>query len=120
MTASIVFLTALGWAGDLDALPVTIVIPAYCAPGTSVTAAITMWRRSASAVRGRANAEGLRSALFKAAANGHDTLVTDMTQTQVYGEGDQAERAAYAKFKRTFEKRGDHWIQKQPSPPERG
>jgi hypothetical protein len=25
-----------------------------------------------------------------------------------YGEGDQACRAAYAEFKRTFEKRGDH------------
>lgn len=29
------------------------------------------------------NAEGLQSALFKAAANGHRTLVVDMTQTQV-------------------------------------
>ena len=28
------------------------------------------------------NAEGLQSALFKAAANGHRTLVVDMTQTQ--------------------------------------
>jgi anti-anti-sigma factor len=32
---------------------------------------------------------------------------------QAYGEGDQANRAAYAEFKRTFEKRGDHWIPKQ-------
>ncbi len=31
----------------------------------------------------------------------------------VHGEGDQAFRAAYAEFKRTFEKRGDHWIPKQ-------
>jgi hypothetical protein len=35
---------------------------------------------------------------------------------QGYGEGDQALRAAYAEFKRTFEKRGDHWIPKQASP----
>jgi hypothetical protein len=35
---------------------------------------------------------------------------------QAYGEGDQANRAAYAEFKRTFEKRGDHWIPKQASP----
>jgi hypothetical protein len=35
---------------------------------------------------------------------------------QVYGPGDQALRAAYLEFKRTFEKRGDHWIPKQPSP----
>jgi hypothetical protein len=34
---------------------------------------------------------------------------------QVYGEGDQAFRAAYAEFKRTFEKCGDHWIPKQAS-----
>jgi hypothetical protein len=32
---------------------------------------------------------------------------------QVHGEGDQAFRAAYAELKRTFEKRGDHWIPKQ-------
>ena len=35
---------------------------------------------------------------------------------QAYGEGDQAVRAAYAEFKRTFEKRGDHWIPKQAPP----
>ncbi len=35
---------------------------------------------------------------------------------QTYGEGDQASRAAYAEFKRTFEKRGDHWIPKQDEP----
>ena len=32
---------------------------------------------------------------------------------QVDGEGGQAVRAAYAEFKRTFKKRGDHWIPKQ-------
>ena len=36
----------------------------------------------------------------------HDSAV------QAYGEGDQAERAAYAEFKQKFEKRGDHWIAK--------
>ena len=30
----------------------------------------------------------------------------------VYGEGDQACRAAYAALKQQFEKRGDHWIAK--------
>ncbi len=35
----------------------------------------------------------------------------------VYGEGDQAFRAAYVEFKRTFEKRGDHWIPKRASTP---
>ncbi len=33
-----------------------------------------------------------------------------------YGESDQASRAAYAEFKRTFEKRGDHWIPRQDRP----
>jgi hypothetical protein len=33
---------------------------------------------------------------------------------QVHGGGDQANRAAYAEFECTFEKRGDYWIQKQP------
>ena len=39
----------------------------------------------------------------------HDSAV------QAYGEGDQAERAAYARLKQKFEKRGDHWIPKQPA-----
>ena len=34
---------------------------------------------------------------------------------QVHGDGDQAFHAAYVEFKRTFEKRGDHWIPKQAS-----
>jgi hypothetical protein len=33
---------------------------------------------------------------------------------QVYGEGGQALRAAYAEFKRAFEKRGDHWTRSRP------
>lgn len=36
---------------------------------------------------------------------------------QTYGAGDTAERAAYTEFKRNFEKRGDHWIPKQPAGP---
>ncbi len=39
----------------------------------------------------------------------HDSAV------RTYGEGDQAYRVAYAELKRTFEKRGDHWIPRQPS-----
>jgi len=35
---------------------------------------------------------------------------------QVYGQGDQADRAAYAVLKEKFEKCGDHWIAKaQPA-----
>jgi anti-sigma B factor antagonist len=36
---------------------------------------------------------------------------------QSHGPGDQAVRAAYAEFKQTFEKRGDHWIPKQALTP---
>ena len=39
------------------------------------------------------------------------------TAVQVYGQGDQAYRAAYAEFKQTFEKRGDHWIPKRAPMP---
>jgi len=31
---------------------------------------------------------------------------------QAYGEGEQADRAAFAVLKQDFEKRGDHWIAK--------
>ena len=36
----------------------------------------------------------------------HDSAV------RAYGEGDQADRAAYSELKQKFEKRGDHWIAK--------
>jgi hypothetical protein len=35
---------------------------------------------------------------------------------QTYGEGDQADRAAYSELKHGFEKRGDHWIAKPADP----
>jgi hypothetical protein len=36
---------------------------------------------------------------------------------RVYGEGDLADRAAYAALKKEFEKRGDHWVARaQPVP----
>jgi hypothetical protein len=34
---------------------------------------------------------------------------------RTHGEGDQAYRIAYTTLKRDFEKRGDHWIAKQPA-----
>lgn len=37
----------------------------------------------------------------------------------VYGAGDEAQRAAYATLKQRFEKRGDHWIAKEPQSPGR-
>jgi ChaB len=33
---------------------------------------------------------------------------------QTYGDGDQAYLEAFSVLKRTFEKRGDHWIDKDP------
>ena len=45
-------------------------------------------------------------------AKAHDIAV------RIYGEGDQAYWAAYAALKDKFEKRGDHWIAKQPADPE--
>src|SRR6202050_2398786 len=39
---------------------------------------------------------------------------------KVHGEGDQALRAAYVEFKRTFEKCGDHWIPKTAPKPRIG
>lgn len=33
-----------------------------------------------------------------------------------HGEGDEAQRVAYRTLKKTFEKRGDHWIAKVPAP----
>jgi len=37
-----------------------------------------------------------------------------------HGEGDEAQRAAYATLKEKFEKRGDHWIAKVPDPADSG
>jgi hypothetical protein len=42
------------------------------------------------------------------------------TAVQVYGRGDEAFRAAYAEFKRTFEGRGDRRFPKQASMPGEG
>lgn len=39
---------------------------------------------------------------------------------KTYGDGDEAYRVAYAALKDKFEKRGDHWIPKQPGPSDPG
>lgn len=44
-------------------------------------------------------------------ARAHDGAV------QTYGEGQRAHRVAYAALKRTFEKKGDHWVKKDASGP---
>jgi hypothetical protein len=37
-----------------------------------------------------------------------------------HGQGDEAQRAAYATLKQKFEKRGDHWIPKVTDPADSG
>ena len=58
----------------------------------------------------------LPGTLKRSSEEAQQTFTRALTSAvQVHGEGDQAFRAAYAEFKQTFEKRGDHWIPKQAS-----
>jgi ChaB len=58
----------------------------------------------------------LPGSLKRSPKEAQDTFTRALARAvQAYGEGDQAVRAAYAEFKRTFEKRGDQWIPKQGS-----
>jgi hypothetical protein len=64
--------------------------------------------------RGLAQAGDLPATLKRSSKEAQETFTeAHDSAVQAYGEGDQADRAAYAEFKRTFEKRGDHWIPKQ-------
>ena len=64
--------------------------------------------------RGLAPAGELPGTLKRSSTEAQQAFTRALTSAvQAYGEGDQANRAAYAEFKRTFEKRGDHWIPKQ-------
>jgi hypothetical protein len=69
--------------------------------------------------RGPARAGELPGTLKRSAKEAQETFAkAHDSAVQAYGEGDQADRATYAEFKRKFEKRGDHWIPKQPASPE--
>jgi anti-sigma B factor antagonist len=71
--------------------------------------------------RGLAPAGDLPGTLKCSSKEAQETFTRALARAvQAYGEGDEANRAAYAEFKRTFEKRGDHWIPKQPSIPGEG
>lgn len=71
--------------------------------------------------RGLAPAGELPGTLKRSSKEAQETFTAALARAvQAYGEGDQANRAAYAEFKRTFEKRGDHWIPRQSLSPERG
>jgi anti-sigma B factor antagonist len=67
---------------------------------------------------GLTSAGELPGTLKRSSTEAQETFIRALAgAVQVYGERDQANRAAYVEFKRTFEKRGDHWIPKQPSIP---
>jgi hypothetical protein len=68
--------------------------------------------------RGRAQAGELPETLKRSSKEAQETFTkAHDSAVQAYGEGDRADQATYAEFKRTFEKRGDHWIPKQPTSP---
>jgi hypothetical protein len=64
--------------------------------------------------RGLAQAGKLPATLKRSSKEAQETFTQAQdSAVQAYGAGDQADRAAYAEFKRKFEKRGDHWILKR-------
>ena len=71
--------------------------------------------------RGLAPAGALPGTLERSSKEAQQSFTRALTSAvQVHGDGDQAFRAAYVEFKRTFEKRGDHWIPKQAPAPSGG
>jgi ChaB len=65
---------------------------------------------------GLAGSGRLPGTLKRSSKEAQETFTTlRNSAVKAYGQGDQADRAAYAEFKQKFEKRGDHWIPKQPS-----
>ena len=71
---------------------------------------------SATSRPSRARAGELPGTLKRSSTEARETFTRALARAvQVHGEGDQANRAAYTEFKRTFEKCGDHWVPKQPS-----
>jgi hypothetical protein len=56
----------------------------------------------------------LPATLRRSCQEAQDTFTTAHdSAVQVYGETDQADRAAFTVLKEKFEKRGDHWIAKR-------
>ena len=59
------------------------------------------------------NGSELPATLRRSCQAAQDTFTeAHASAVQVYGEGDQADRAAFAILKKKFEKCGDHWIAK--------
>jgi hypothetical protein len=64
--------------------------------------------------RGLAQGGELPGTLKRSSKEAQETFTKARdSAVRTYGEGDQADRAAYAEFKQKFEKRGDHWIPKR-------
>jgi cation transport regulator ChaB len=60
----------------------------------------------------------LPSTLRKSSKKAQETFAkAHDNAAQEYGEGERAYRVAYSALKRTFEKKGDHWVPKQRSGP---
>ena len=99
-----------------------MVIPNFTslAEALAQTAATANGRSRQRAAGDTALAGELPDTLKRSSKQAQETFIRALASAgQVYGEGDQALRAAYAEFKRTFEKRGDHWIPKQTPAPAR-
>jgi anti-sigma B factor antagonist len=70
------------------------------------------------ASRGPALAGNLPGTVRRSSTDAQETFAGALASAaQAYGEGDQAFRAAYVEFKRTFEKCGDHWVPKPAATP---
>jgi anti-sigma B factor antagonist len=68
--------------------------------------------------RGPALAGDLPGTVKRSSKDAQETFAGALASAvQAYGDGDQAFRAAYVEFKRTFEKCGDRWIPKQAVTP---
>jgi hypothetical protein len=60
---------------------------------------------------------GLPGTLWRSCREAQETFTkAHQEAVQTYGEGDRADRAAFAVLKQKFEKRGDHWIAKRDPP----
>jgi hypothetical protein len=60
--------------------------------------------------------DGLPGTVRRSCHEAHATFTkAHENAVQTYGEGDQADRAAFAVLKQKFEKRGDHWIARRGS-----
>jgi hypothetical protein len=62
---------------------------------------------------GQPRTDGLPGTLRRSSKEAQETFTqAHDSAVRAYGEGDQANRAAYSTLKQKFEKRGDHWIAK--------